>query len=292
MRLRNKTISISLLTLIIILITILSSELTGLAFQPGQSYTFYSEGVQVESGTETSQTFDLGGVGRIAGIIILWLVLPASVVYFMISPEARRQVILRVLSISFSTFAMIIVVRWLATSGGCATIQKASLVMTGEGGGEITEVVFTPVDIPSFRYIGSVLMAIIIVTLVYRIARRIRFRRPDHLERIALETEKAVADLRAGADLKNTIKRCYFEMSQALKDYQGLEREVGMTPREFEASLHGLGLPMGNVRRLTRLFEEVRYGAMVAGDHLEQEAIDLLNAIVQDCELRGSRGAR
>jgi len=292
MSLRKKTISVFLLILIVILVTILASELTGLEFQPGQSYTFRSEGVQVNAGTDSVQTFDLGGVGRIVGIIILWLVLPASVVYFVISPEARRHVIMRVLSISFSTFAMIVVVRWLAMTGGCATIKNAASATAGGGGGELTEVVFTPVDIPSFRYLGSFLIAIIVVMLVYRIGRRIKLRQPDQLDRIAQETEKAVADLRAGADFKDTIKRCYFEMSKALKDYQGLEREIGMTPREFESSLHGLGLPMGNVHRLTRLFEEVRYGAKVAGDHLEQEAIDLLNAIVQDCKLSRSRDAR
>lgn len=289
---QNKIISVFLLVLTVILVTILSSELPGLEFQPGQSYIFRSEGVQVDAGIESSQTFDLGGMGRIIGIIILWVVLPASVVYFVISPDARRQVIMRVLSISFSTFAMIIAIRWLATTGGCATVQNAAAVTAGEGGGEITEVVFTPVDIPSFRYIGSILMAIIIVALIYRIGRRIKLQQPDQLNRIAQETEKAVADLRAGAEFKDTIKRCYFEMSKALKDYQGLERGAGMTPREFEASLYGLGLPMGNVQRLTRLFEEVRYGAKVAGDHVEQEAIDLLNAIVQDCKMSRSKGAR
>jgi hypothetical protein len=256
-----------------------------MTFQPGQTYTFHSERTQAESGIAESQIFDLGATGRIVGIAILWVILPLSVVYFIISPEARRQVILRVISISFSTFGMIIVTRWLATAGGCTTVQNAAPMENSEGAGEIIEVVFSPVHIPSLRYFGSVLMAIILVSLIYRIGRRIRIQRPNPLDQIARETERTVVDLQAGADLKDTIRRCYFEMCVALKDYHNLERKIGMTPREFEASLNGLGLPIGNVRRLTRLFEEVRYGARLAGDHLEQESIDLLNAIVQDCKM-------
>jgi hypothetical protein len=285
MNFRNKSISIILLCLTIVLITVLSSELSRLTFQPGKSYIFQSEDIQVDSGDGAPRLFDLGGLGRVVGIIILWVILPASVVYFIISPTARRQVILRVLSISFSTFAMIIIVRWLATSGGCSNIQNATVVSAGEGGGEITEVVFTPWDLPSFRYLGSLIMAVIIVAILYRAWRRIRLQRPGQLDKIAQKAESAVADLQAGADLEDTIKRCYFEMSMALQNYHGLEREIGMTPREFEASLHGMGLPLGNVQRLTHLFEEVRYGAKVLGENVEREAIDLLNAIVMDCQM-------
>jgi hypothetical protein len=294
MNLRNKPIAFILLCLTIILVVVLSSQLSTLTFEPGQSYYFQSEGVQLEEGgTTPPQMFDLGGLGRVVGIIILWVILPVSVVYFLISPTARRQVILRVLSISFTTFAMIILVRWLATSGGCSTIQNAGVAATGDGSGEITEVVFTPWDLPSFRYLGSLIMAVIIVAIVYRAWRRIQSRqRPGQLDRIAQEAKSAVADLRDGADLEDTIKRCYFEMSMALQDYHGLERDIGMTPREFEASLHGMGLPLGNVQRLTRLFEEVRYGSKVVGENVEQEAIDLLNAIIQDCKMSQSGGNR
>ncbi len=234
--------------------------------------------------------FDLGGLARIVGIVILWVVLPASIVYLIISPSARRQVIMRVLSIGFSTFAMIIVLRWLATSGGCSTAPNATAVIAGDGGAEITQVGFTPWGLPSFRYLGSLIMAAIMVVLVYRAWKRIRFSRPTQLDRIAQEAESAAVDLQDGANLEDTIKRCYFEMSKTLRDYYGLEREVGMTPREFETSLHGMGLPLGNVQRLTHLFEEVRYGSKIVGENGEREAIDLLNALVQDCKMQSLGG--
>ncbi len=293
MNLRNKSIAILLLCLTILLVAVLSSEISGMSFQAGQSFYFQPESAPVEGDVSAPKLFDIGGLGRVVGIIFLWVVLPASVIFFMISPTARRQVILRVLSISFSTFALIILVRWLGTAGGCSTTQNAATVTAVEGGAsEITEMVFTPGDLPSFRYLGSLIMAAIIVAIVYRAWRRIRRPQPGKLDRIAQEAESAAADLQAGADLEDTIKRCYFEMNKALQDYYGLERKIGMTPREFETSLHGMGLPLRNVQRLTRLFEEVRYGSKVVGENAEREAIDLLNAIVQDCEMQRSRSKR
>ena len=147
-------------------------------------------------------------------------------------------------------------------------------------------------DLPSFHYLGSIIMAVLIVTILYSVWHRIQVRRPDQLERIALEANSAAADLQAGANLEDTIKRCYFEMSKALHNYQGLSRERGMTPREFESSLQGMGLPEGNVSRLTRLFEEVRYGSKVMARETEHEAVDLLNAIVQDCRMQFEKGKR
>lgn len=174
--------------------------------------------------------------------------------------------------------------------GGCSTAPNATAVIAGDGGAEITQVGFTPWGLPSFRYLGSLIMAAIMVVLVYRAWKRIRFSRPTQLDRIAQEAESAAVDLQDGANLEDTIKRCYFEMSKTLRDYYGLEREVGMTPREFETSLHGMGLPLGNVQRLTHLFEEVRYGSKIVGENGEREAIDLLNALVQDCKMQSLGG--
>jgi len=65
-----------------------------------------------------------------------------------------------------------------------------------------------------------------------------------------------------------------------LAEEKGVTRESAMTPREFVRSLTTMGLPELAVQRLTRLFEDVRYGARVAGDQEEGEAIASLTAIV------------
>jgi hypothetical protein len=285
----QKTITLISLMTIIILVILLSTGLSNLTLKPGQSYYFQSQDGQVGDAVTPTSFFDFGGFWRVLGLLTLWVFLPVSIIYFMISPDARRQVLQRILSTTVTMFALIIVARWISTTRGCSAAQDAVTEVAAEGSGEAVELVYAPPDLPSLRYLGSLLMAVIIVTLVIRIWHRIQSAKPTKFEKIAQEAENAAAEIRAGADLRNTIKRCYFEMSTALQEYRDIQRKVGMTPREFESSLQGMGLPIGNVRRLTHLFEEVRYGSKVLGEPIEREAVDLLNAIVQDCRAHSER---
>jgi hypothetical protein len=101
------------------------------------------------------------------------------------------------------------------------------------------------------------------------------------LESLTREAQQALEGLQAGRDLKDTVMRCYLEMSQILSQQRGLQRQKAMTPREFERYLAASGLRNEHIQRLTRLFESVRYGAKLPGKRAEQEAIACLSAIVQ-----------
>jgi hypothetical protein len=98
-----------------------------------------------------------------------------------------------------------------------------------------------------------------------------------------MEAREAVEDLRAGADLRDTVMRCYFEMSRVLDETRGLHREEAMTPREFAHTLKEVGLPGMAVERLTQLFESVRYGAHVSEEREEKDAIACLETIIEAC---------
>jgi hypothetical protein len=78
-------------------------------------------------------------------------------------------------------------------------------------------------------------------------------------DRLILPAELALQALRQGVDLRNVILRCYWDMEQVLKEEQGIEKERGMTVREFENFLTERGWPPAPVHQLTRLFETVRY---------------------------------
>jgi hypothetical protein len=106
---------------------------------------------------------------------------------------------------------------------------------------------------------------------------------PTPLEQLAQEAEQALVELEAGADVKDTVMRCYFEMSRVLDEQQGMRRAGTMTPREFEQQLKSAGLPGSHVERLTRLFEGVRYGARVANEQEERQAVACFTAIVEAC---------
>lgn len=111
-------------------------------------------------------------------------------------------------------------------------------------------------------------------------ASKIRTQRKPPLELVAKEAEAALADIRAGAAVNNVVLRCYLDMSRALARQRGLARQEGMTPREFEDVLIAQALPPTSVKRLTRLFERVRYGGQEATERDKQEAVSALEEIV------------
>ena len=84
----------------------------------------------------------------------------------------------------------------------------------------------------------------------------------------------AAADLRAGKELKDTVMRCYREMSELLAERKHIppaKRPI-LTPREFEGKLRELGVRDEHVHKLTELFEHVRYGRYRASQLEEREA--------------------
>jgi lysylphosphatidylglycerol synthetase-like protein (DUF2156 family) len=103
------------------------------------------------------------------------------------------------------------------------------------------------------------------------------------LEQLAQEAQEALVALEAGADMKDTVLRCYFEMSRVLDEQRGIRRPRAMTPREFERQLKDAGLPQPQIEQLTRLFEGVRYGARMADEQEERQAVACLTAIVEAC---------
>jgi hypothetical protein len=91
--------------------------------------------------------------------------------------------------------------------------------------------------------------------------------------------------LQTGADVQDTVIRCYLEMSRVLAEQRGLRRAEAATPREFELQLKEAGLPEAQLEQLTRLFEAVRYGAKVAGERQQRQAVDCLAGIVKACQI-------
>jgi len=76
-------------------------------------------------------------------------------------------------------------------------------------------------------------------------------------------------------------------MARIVREQRGISRDSAKTTTEFAADLEGAGLPGEDVRRLTRLFESVRYGAKLTGEDEEREAVAALTAIARAC--RGVR---
>jgi hypothetical protein len=215
------------------------------------------------------------------GLLTLWIIT------FILHPEARKRMLIRM--IGYLTLLLIISLVY-------SKLNPPELV--NQNGGDDVEIgpsgIFTqeepPVtptlvaDPPQWLVVTITLAFIILILGVIwfvwqRRPWRTTLESPKQL--LALEARRAIETLQAGSDLKDTVLRCYQEMSQVLKEQRGIQRQKGMTPREFEKHLVEIGLRDEHIRRLTRLFEGVRYGDNVSSERDKREALDCLRAIVR-----------
>jgi len=128
-------------------------------------------------------------------------------------------------------------------------------------------------------------LAILITFLAWGIYKASREATGHTITRLADEAQDAIDALHAGGNIRDTVIRCYIQMTQVLAEERNIRREDAMTPHEFEQILlTRLKLPEIPVRRLTGLFEAVRYGDYQPGKREEMEAIDSLSAIAEACK--------
>ena len=95
----------------------------------------------------------------------------------------------------------------------------------------------------------------------------------DLVDAVALSADR----IRAGADLRGEVIRCYQEMVNILSRRKR-QQPTYLTPREFADSLRDLGMTDLHIDRLTSIFELVRYGRREDARFAE-EALSCLDAI-------------
>jgi hypothetical protein len=112
-------------------------------------------------------------------------------------------------------------------------------------------------------------------------------RRPDgefSLDDLAGIAQETIDDLQAGKDYGDAVIECYARMTQTVNEKRGLKLRAYMTASEFAATLERARLPGDAVRRLTALFERVRYGGRKSTQQDIDEAVASLTAIVDGCK--------
>ena len=103
------------------------------------------------------------------------------------------------------------------------------------------------------------------------------------ITKLAGIARSSLRDLSAGRDSTDVIMDCYYRMSDVILDKKNIDRSASMTPSEFALRLEQAGLPSEAVRRLTRLFESVRYGGHKSDPAAANEAVTCLTTIVHYC---------
>jgi NADH:ubiquinone oxidoreductase subunit 6 (subunit J) len=186
-------------------------------------------------------------------VLVLFLV---TIITYIVYPEARRPIIQRLISIGFLIFAVY----------ALSTISAEEQEIEGQapvpgflGDFETLPAEEITVDLPSWvPFAISLVLLAALITVGWLVWRRTQYQ-PTTLELITNEAQAALQELRSGADFKNTIIHCYYQMCALLSQERDIHRSQSMTAREFEEHLTRLGLPNEPVIQLTRLFEKARY---------------------------------
>ena len=270
--------------LAVVAIILLSGGLASLEFLPGRPLPSRDQatGMATLLFGEVPGTEVLGFVLVVLYYIALFL-LPVGIIYVLVSPDARRRVI-RSLGLLLWFIALFLVIR--ARPDLFRELQLQTPGMPSPGDALVPGLEFAA-DFPRWAVTTAtlalaVLTAAAMVGIAWILWRRSR-RPASRLAQLAREAQDALDALQAGADVKDTVMRCYFEMSRVLSEQRGVRRAETMTPREFERRLRGVGLPEAHIEQLTRLFEGVRYGARVPDKEEERQAIACLAAIAEAC---------
>jgi len=235
-----------------------------------------------------------GGIALPAGVVqviagCLWLLFFVSIIAFIISPEVRKGVLRRVI-VYLSWFLLLYSVLSVLQSN----LQRFQVAPQGPSDalssdlGDPAEFMPIPpdfiVDPPQWLVIVvTITLVAVPLGLTWLVWHFLAGPKKEStaLEQLTMEAQQALNELQAGADLKDTVMRCYFEMSQILSSQHNLQRAEGMTVREFEAYLAESGLRDEHIRQLTRLFEQVRYGQSPASKQEEAAAVAFLSAIAR-----------
>lgn len=242
------------------------------------------------------ETFlDAGGTGF--SINVIWVVIIFLAIYVValvslfITPEGRRRFLVFIVLMAAIILALSLIpprepeivetspTEVLPDQDGIldAPIEPTPVVVVLDQAPASIEWLITIAGV----VVAAILVGFVVLTviLVFRNRQKISI-----TEAIGEQAQRALNDLEAGYDYQNVIIRCYAEMSQVLLVSRGVEREIGMTPHEFENTLIRNRFPSEPVKNLTLLFEEVRYGGVdQSAGRIEQAKISL-GEIITFCQ--------
>lgn len=262
---------------------VLAGGLGGFTFQQGKMYSW----TLPELGTAEGST-NIGGGDELltflrGALALLLLLLPVSIVLSMLTKEGRRRLLINII---LAILVFMVADRVKEMPKRDAEQIAPEMMAPAKNPADIGEPLPPPPPAPSeeFVFFASIGLVAAGVALAAWLGRGLLFPRSlPPLVQIAMEAERARNTLSSGGAVEDAIIRAYRQMSRTLAEGRKLVRQQTMTPREFEEYLAAAGLPRSPVQVLTHLFEEVRYGGLVAGAAERQAAIDSLTAIAAAC---------
>ena len=285
---QKKVWVILLATLALGSLTVLAVSLDEVSFRGAQRYQLQPVATLPPFTSENVET--PGEIIPIWQYIVMWglLVVLFLLVSLLLSPESRKRLIRLILRITMSAMVLYILI----TRYGEVFLNLRGW---GQAAGDPTAVadsppmpVFEPPHVsPILSYIVSFAFALLLIALAWALyrgwKRHAALNSKKSLDEIARIARTSLNDLSTGRDSSDVIINCYLRMSDVVADKRKLRRELAMTPQEFAQRLERAGLPGEAVRRLTGLFEIVRYGDRKSAPKDVTEAVTCLNTILHHC---------
>lgn len=273
------------LALALALIFVLSIGITGLSLSPGEVFA-------MPTLIQSTVGGGLGGGDTLLLILRVMLAIalvtfPITLVWSILTKEGRRRLLVNL---------VLIALLWLGLSVIRRAAQDAAIgaaPASANGSAPAIDELLPAMPFPEFTasppdwtvIVVTLAIALLLVGLVTATGWLIwRQRKRKPLQQLGEQAQAAIEALQTGGDLRSIVIRCYHDMSQVLQQERNIQRNAAMTPSEFEQALRGKGVPHDAVHQLTRLFEDVRYGAKPIGEREERLAMDSLSAIVAACK--------
>lgn len=268
-------------------LTILARSLDQVPFNQAQHYRMDATDNAPVSAQEVRDIFGETPIWKqilVLALITLMLVL----LLLLLSPEFRKKLLrmlLRFVVIVAGTFL------FLRFYGSQLFALQQMIAQVGEQAPPVDAQplpAFQPPHIsPTFSYLVSFGFALLWIAVMWGLYRGwqkyVALNTKKPLDEIANIARSSLHDLSSGRDSSDVIINCYLRMSDVVADKRRLRREIAMTPQEFALRLERAGLPGEAVRRLTRLFEMVRYGDRKSAPKDVSEAVSCLNTILHYC---------
>ncbi|MBT3314027.1 MAG: DUF4129 domain-containing protein [Anaerolineae bacterium] len=137
---------------------------------------------------------------------------------------------------------------------------------------------------PALVYFISTVVVLVFALIAWRLLKPwLYLRNKKPLDNFGNIARASLDDLSEGQEWEDVIINAYMQMSEIARDRRGVLRQQAMTPSEFMSRLEFAGLPPDPIRRLTRLFEKVRYSGKRAAENEIDEARACLKAIAAAC---------
>jgi hypothetical protein len=283
--LSNKTAVIVFGILSILVLVYVSAGFSSLQFQAGKPFSV--------AGKEGGQSVEFGLYQFPIYYMILFavgLLTILTIFALIVMPPKKRWLLLLLLALVIIVF---FVIGYLSSRPAVEVVVPTAVytgtpaILAEDLGTPVPTVIpseFTPPVVSSWTsyLVALALTAAVAIGAWFFLGKRVLKTEPE-LKELADIAQATLNELQEGKDWGNTIEGCYFRMTDTIQKRRGLKRRIHMTPAEFAVILEKTGLPGASIRRLTALFERVRYGGKKSTQEDVEEAVACMTEIVDAC---------